>query len=167
MIESKLRTASKLATIAALAFASTVVTACGAAPSENTESDEGAMKCRPNDLNCVGNGGGTNACDPNAQCCWGGIVYMNDPCGSQLYAAGCRGVAGGARTRPVENDWNGHWWFEVYCPTSAWHASQTGACAGEAYWNFPGNVCTSNSPPAGQVDVMYDPNCPSGCKLLP
>lgn len=164
MTTSTIRSVSKILTLAILALGAAAVAACSGGDREPTSQSEDALRCRP----------GTTcsqqpACDTGTQCCWQGLQSISAfKCGAALYRAGCRGTYFPTRANAVENRGSGHWWFEVYCPPNAyWAAIAEPECANNFEWNTSGDPCTTGTPPAGQVDVLYDPDCPSGCKTQP
>ncbi len=168
MKNSMVRSASKIVTLAVLALGAATVAACGSAPNDDPQAEstggaEGALRCAPG-TPC---GGPPPACDPGTMCCWQGSQSMSfTACGKLLYNAGCRAPNGTSKAPAVQNDGFQHWWFEVYCPYWVGYVANDPVCvsAGIAF-NFGGNSCTASSPGPNQVDVMYDPNCPSGCHL--
>jgi hypothetical protein len=163
MSKSITRKASRLATLVALVLGGASIAACSSAGEpKDDSSSENALTCAPGTA-C---GSPQPACDPATACCWqGGQMMGATACGTVLYNNGCRASNGGSKAFAVETDGTGHWWFEVYCPSGAESAVVNSVCAAAGvHWNFPGDQCTVNAPPSGKVDVIYDPNCPSGCK---
>jgi hypothetical protein len=162
---SMFRAATKTAAVVAIFASVAALAACSAAPDEATGEASGAMRCRPgtpcDPMNNIG-------CDPTTTCCYKGSQLMGyTACGSYLYSRGCRSTTGSNRAFAVEEDGFDHWWFEVYCPASATDIATYQPCVDAGiHFNYSGNTCTSNTPGSGQVDVIYDPNCPSGCSVL-
>ena len=166
---SIMRTASRIFAVAGVIAGAAATAACGSArtdssTAEHTGKTEGAIRCRPGTECDPALGIG---CDPSTMCCYQGTIPMSaNSCGQALYNLGCRSVMGNGKATAVESDGRGHWWLEVYCPSWVGDQARSNCVEAGIVFDFPGDLCTTGTPGPDQVDVIYDPNCPSGCPVI-